>query len=91
MSSNNRFSRLVYTLQHRKAFRQVEKELFGRVTLRGYLHDLDKVFPYPIQGKKCTYELHQKHARHYLARAHTRADFEKMAVDWECTKFTEAG
>lgn len=89
MSTYNRFNSLAYTVRHRKAFRQVEKELFGRVSLRGYLHDLDKVFLYPILGKKRTQKIHQRHAHHHLARAHTRADFEEMVVDWECARFTK--
>lgn len=38
--------RIKYTLEHRKAFRVVEKQLLGHNTIRGYLHDLDKVFLY---------------------------------------------
>ena len=36
-----------YTLAHRKAFRKVEKELLGHNTIRGWLHDLDKIFHLP--------------------------------------------
>lgn len=38
--------RIKYTMKHRKAFRAVEKQLLGHNTIRGYLHDLDKVFLY---------------------------------------------
>ena len=40
--------KIIYTVKHRKAFRRVEKELLGHNTLRGILHDLDKVFLYMI-------------------------------------------
>ena len=40
--------RIAYTIKHRKAFRNVEKELLGHNTIRGVLHDLDKVFLYMI-------------------------------------------
>lgn len=41
-------AKIAYTIKHRKAFRRVEKELLGHNTLRGILHDLDKVFLYMI-------------------------------------------
>ena len=40
--------RIKYTMKHRKAFRAVEKQLLGHNTIRGYLHDLDKVFLYMV-------------------------------------------
>lgn len=78
-----------YTLKHRKAFREVEKELFGNVTFRGCVHDLDKVFLYPILGKKLTTKIHRKFARHHVNSAHTQKDFKQMVVDWECARFTK--
>lgn len=86
----NRFHYIGYTLAHRKAFRKVEKELFGRVSIRGYLHDLDKVFLYLIVGKKKGSKLHRKYSRHHEKKARTRKDFEQMVVDWECVRFTKA-
>lgn len=38
--------RITYTLKHRKAFRQVEKQLLGHNTIRSLFHDLDKVILY---------------------------------------------
>lgn len=32
-----------YTVKHKKAFIMVEKQLLGKNTLRGYLHDIDKL------------------------------------------------
>lgn len=43
--------RIKYTMKHRKAFRAVEKQLLGHNTIRGYLHDMDKVFLYMIMYK----------------------------------------
>ena len=83
-----RFSLVNYTLQHMNAFRRVEKQLFGKVSLRGYLHDLDKVFLYPILGKKLTHNLHKNLSRHHK-RARTVRDFQQMVVDWECARFTK--
>ena len=39
-----KFESIKYTIDHRKAFIKLEKKLLGYNTLRGYLHDLDKVF-----------------------------------------------
>lgn len=36
-------SHIVYTMKHKRAFLRVEKELLGHNTVRGFLHDLDKV------------------------------------------------
>ena len=42
--------KLQYTLNHRKAFRKVERLLLGKNTIRSLFHDLDKVFLYPIHS-----------------------------------------
>ena len=41
-----RINKIKYTLRHKKAFLKVEKELRGKNTLKGYLHDVDKPFLY---------------------------------------------
>lgn len=78
-----------YTCAHRKAFREIEKKLFGRVSIRGYLHDLDKVFLYLILNKETAHKIHTNFARHHEKRARTQKDFEEMVVDWECARYTK--
>lgn len=85
----NRLDYVKYTIKHRKAFRKVEKELFGKTSIRGYLHDLDKVILYPILGKKITSKIHRKYSRHHVNRAHTTSDYKQMVVDWECARYTK--
>ena len=85
----NRVQAIKYTIQHRKAFRKVEKELFGKVSLRGYLHDLDKVILYPFLGKELTGKLHRKYSKHHHIKAKTLSDFQQMVVDWECARYTK--
>ena len=84
-----RVENIKYTLEHRKAFRVVEKNLFGRVSMRGYLHDFDKVFLYLFLSKKSVSKLHRKFARHHINRAKTKRDFNEMVIDWECARYTK--
>lgn len=61
--------RIKYTMKHRKAFRAVEKQLLGHNTIRGYLHDLDKVFLYMIMDYKRAHKIHRSHSRHHTLKA----------------------
>lgn len=79
-----------YTLKHRKAFRMVEKKLLGHNTIRGYLHDLDKVFLYMIMNYKKAHKFHRKHSRHHTIKARSHADYVQMVIDWECARFTKS-
>ena len=85
----NRFNYVKYTILHRKAFRKVEKKLFGKNSLRGYLHDLDKVILYPLLGKKLTSKLHRKFSRHHINSAKSYSDYKEMVIDWECARYTK--
>lgn len=83
--------KLVYTLRHKVAFLKVEKQLLGHNTLRGYLHDLDKVFLFllPIPNKTVQ-RFHRNHARHHdndIPKTHD--DYVEMVIDWECARFTK--
>lgn len=84
----NRFTQMAYTMRHRKAFRETEKNLFGSISFRSYFHDLDKVFLYPILGIKRTHNIHRKFSHHHNA-AKTYSDFKAMVIDWECARFTK--
>jgi len=41
-----RMAYILYTLRHKVAFLKVEKQLRGRYTWRGLMHDMDKPFLY---------------------------------------------
>lgn len=88
-SKFTRFDYIKYTLDHRKAFRQVEKDLFGKVSLRGYFHDLDKVFLYFLFGKDITSKIHRNFSHHHIKCAKSEKDYKEMVVDWECARFTK--
>lgn len=89
-SRKTRLDHIKYTLDHRVAFRDVEKQLYGKVSIRGWLHDLDKVFLYALLGKEKTSKLHKKYARHHRNRAKTEKDFREMVIDWECARYTKS-
>ena len=55
--------KIKYTLKHRKAFRIIERQLLGHNTIRGYLHDLDKIFLYMIMDYERVYKIHRGHSR----------------------------
>nr|DAR50995.1 MAG TPA: hypothetical protein [Caudoviricetes sp.] len=82
-------AKIAYTIKHRKAFRRVEKKLLGHNTLRGILHDLDKVFLYMIFDYKSVHNWHRNHSRHHSVKAKTHSDFVQMVVDWECARYTK--
>lgn len=78
-----------YTLSHRKAFRKVEKQLLGKNTVRGYLHDLDKIFLYLVLPCEEVRSIHRRYSRHHASKAHTKSDYIQMIIDWECARYTK--
>ncbi len=88
-----RFRWIKYTLRHKLAFLKVEKEVRGKNTLRGFLHDSDKIFLYAcllIDIKKAQ-ELHTRYARHHLEnnKPKSQADIEETVIDLVCTPLTK--
>ena len=81
--------RIKYTWEHKKAYLRVEKELTGKNSLRGYLHDLDKLIMYIIGVPKDTaHNIHVATAPHHIRNGRIR--YPKGAViDWECARFTK--
>lgn len=83
-------SKFIYTLKHKRAFLKVEKQLTGHNTLRGYLHDIDKLFMYLCMPTGWAHKLHTKLARHHdNSRTKTKEDYLEMIIDWECARLTK--
>lgn len=80
--------KIIYTLKHKKAFLYVEKKLLGYNTLRGYLHDLDKVILYLIFDYKKVHNFHRKHSKHHN-KAKKEKDYIQMVIDWESARYTK--
>lgn len=81
--------RIKYSMDHRKAFRKVEKQLLGHNTVRSLFHDLDKVILYHFFDYKKVHNWHRNHAKHHAKCAKTHGDYVQMVIDWECARFTK--
>jgi hypothetical protein len=81
--------KIQYTILHKKAYKKIEKQLLGKNTLRGYLHDLDKIFMLIFLPRELVHKIHRKFSRHHN-RARNRKDYIDMVIDWECARFTKA-
>ncbi|WP_097006548.1 hypothetical protein [Lacrimispora amygdalina] len=83
------YESIKYTWEHRIAFLRTEKQLLGHNTLRGYLHDLDKIFLKLFLDPKTVHTIHRRYSRHHELKAKTEADYIQMIIDWECARFTK--
>lgn len=84
-----RMKSILYTVRHRRAFLIVEKKLLGHNTIRGYFHDLDKVFLKLFLKKETAQKIHRKYSRHHARNASTKQDYIQMIIDWECARYTK--
>jgi hypothetical protein len=82
-------SKFSYTMDHKRYFLKVERELLGKNTIRGYLHDVDKLILYVFLPKKVVSKLHSSYSRHHSRMAETESDFTQMVIDWECARYTK--
>ncbi len=78
-----------YTWKHKKAFIVMEKELTGKISIAGLLHDMDKLFLYFFFTKKETSKIHRRYAKHHWDNAKTNKDITQMLIDWECNRLTK--
>ena len=79
-----------YTKAHRKAYKEVEKELLGHNTWRSLVHDLDKVILYKFFSFEKVKKFHRNTARHHKNNIKkTRNDYIDMIIDWECARRTK--
>lgn len=82
------FKAMLYTWKHKLAFLKLEKELLGRNTIAGYLHDADKLILYALPLKDSTIRrLHRKWSSHHVECK--KRNYVQMVIDWECARFTK--
>lgn len=89
-----KIKKIIYTLRHKKAFLKVEKQLTGKNTLRGYLHDSDKLLLYLFgfwMNVKDIHKFHRKMNRHHVKNnlKKTTNDLIETIIDWECARLTK--
>ena len=88
-----RFTKISYTIRHKNAFLKVEKQLRGRNTLRGYLHDIDKPFLYLALWIKYDdiQKIHRKNNKHHVRNdlVKNKDDLIDTIIDWECARITK--
>ena len=79
-----------YTKAHRKAYKDVEKELLGHNTWRSLVHDLDKVILYNFLPFEKVKKFHRNTARHHENNIKKkRNDYIDIIIDWECARRTK--
>ena len=84
-------TKVTYTLTHRKAFMDTQKALLGRVTLSGYLHDLDKVLLLCLGlDKKLCSKIHRFLSSHHTEGITLRQNYQDMVIDWQCASITKS-
>ena len=90
----SRLKHVLYTFQHKKAFLRVEKQLRGKNTLHGYLHDTEKMLLYLFcfwLNLKQIQAFHRKHNKHHVENdlPKSQEDLLDAVIDWECARQTK--
>lgn len=85
------YKHIPYTWAHKKAFVQVERSLTGKVRLRSYLHDSDKLVMYALSplfmwSEQTVNKIHRELSSHHVENG---TDFLSMVIDWECARHTK--
>lgn len=85
-----RFALILYTLHHKKSFLKTEKELLGHNTVRGFLHDTDKLFLYMMlwMPKEKAHEIHRARNPHHVKcqRPKKEKHLVETVIDWESNR-----
>lgn len=78
-----------YTLKHKVAYLKVEKQLTGKISLTGLMHDADKLFLY-IFGipQKTVHKMHRVFSSHHVRNGVVKNP-QAAIIDWECARFTK--
>ena len=89
-----RWDYTLYTLKHKIAFLKVEKQLRGKNTINGYMHDIEK----PLLYLFCFWinlndiqKFHLKHNKHHVENNLKKSnnDIIETVIDWECARMTK--
>lgn len=80
----------LYTLYHKQAFMGTQISLMGHLTLRGILHDTEKLVLYAYYWKREASELHKEYSRHHYGNCIDKEDLIECVIDYECARVTKA-
>jgi hypothetical protein len=92
MSKENytKWQNISYTLKHKVAFLKVEKKLTGKISLKGLLHDLDKIWLYiRYSDDKYIQKRHRENSSHHIEYKKGKLDYVQMIIDFECCHMTK--
>ena len=87
-----KLDRIRHTWKHKKAYLKIEKLLYGKITLGGLIHDIDKIFLYLVFSDKTTRRIHRlisAHHKEFLGSNGKLTNFKKMLIDCECARLTK--
>ena len=81
--------KIIYTLKHKIAFIKTAKKLRGKVLIKDYFHDMDKVILLVLGfNPKSIKKWHRKWSKHHINNGVSR-DIESSIIDFECARFTK--
>lgn len=76
-------------MAHRAAYRAVERQLLGRVTLNGVFHDLDKFLLYLFGlPTETAHAIHKRLSSHHVKNGRIKNPVGAV-IDWECARYTK--
>lgn len=84
--------RISYILKHKFYFLKIERQLTGKNTISGFLHDFDKIFMLLLTNKsvKEIQKTHRNKAKHHVNnQVKTEKDYIQMVIDWECARYSK--
>lgn len=86
----NQLKAAAYTYRHKQAYLRVEKELLGKNTFSGYVHDTNKLVMYlcmiPV---KLAHKIHRKLSPHHVKNGKVRNPIHAV-IDWESARYTKS-
>ena len=76
-------------LKHKKAYLKTEKELIGKNTFKGLMHDVDKFFLFLLYRDKTLVQIaHRKRSSHHIINNKIK-DITSAIIDWESSRYTK--
>lgn len=79
---SNQYKAINHTYRHKKTYLEVEKQLLGKNTISGYLHDTNKLIMYALLVPvKFAHKIHRKLSPHHVKNGKVRRPVDAV-IDW---------